>query len=70
LIDWVQKTPNIATLIRDTALFGKEFANHIHTKNDLKHEINFGKEFASEGVEAAYTARTIVLIYSYLKSFV
>jgi len=40
------------------------------SKNDLKHEINFGEEFASEGVKAAYIARTIFLIYSYLKSCV
>ena len=39
-------------------------------KNDLKHEINFGKELASEGVEAAYIALTIFLIYSYVKSCV
>jgi len=32
--------------------------------------MNFGKEFASEGVEAAYIARTIFLIYSYLNSCV
>jgi len=38
------------------------------SKNDLKHEINFGKEFASERVEAAYIPRTIFLICSYLKS--
>ena len=31
---------------------------------------NFGKEFASERVEAAYIARTIFVIYSYLKSCV
>jgi len=37
-------------------------------KNDLKHEINVGKEFDSEGVEAAYIARTFFKIYSYLKS--
>jgi len=36
-------------------------------ENELKHEINFGKEFASEGVEAAYIARTIVFIHRYLK---
>jgi len=28
---------------------------------------NFGKEFASEGVEAAYVARTNHFIYNYLK---
>ena len=33
------------------------------SKNDLKHEINFGKAFASEGVEAAYIAPTIFLVY-------
>jgi len=37
----------------------KEFASHSFGKNDLKHELNFGKEFASEGVEAAYIVRTI-----------
>ena len=31
---------------------------------------NFGKRFASEGVEAAYIARTIFIFYSYLKSSV
>jgi len=31
---------------------------------------NFGKKFASEGVEAAYIARTIFIFYSYLKSCV
>jgi len=31
---------------------------------------NFDKEFASEGVEAAYIARTIFIFYSYLKSCV
>jgi len=40
------------------------------SKNDLKHELNIGKEFASEGVEAAYIARTIFSIYNYLKSCV
>jgi len=29
---------------------------------------NFGKEFASDGVEAAYTARTIFFVYSYTGS--
>ena len=38
------------------------------SKNDSKHEINFGKDFALEGVEAAYIVRTIFLIYSCLKS--
>jgi len=33
----------------------------------LKHEINFGKEFFSEGVKAAYIARTIFVINNYLK---
>jgi len=36
--------------------------SHSISKNDLKHEINFGKEYASEGVEAAYIALTIFLI--------
>ena len=40
------------------------------SKNDLKHEIGFGKKFASEGVEAAYIARTFFKSYSYLKSYV
>jgi len=31
---------------------------------------NFGKEFASERVEAAYIARTIFVIYNYLQSCV
>jgi len=31
---------------------------------------NFGKEFASEGVEAVYIVRTIFFIYSYFKSCV
>jgi len=42
--------------------------SHSFSKNDLKHEINFGKDFASEGVEAAYIARTIFLNYNYLKA--
>jgi len=35
-------------------------------ENDLKHEKNFGKVFASEGVGTAYIARTIFFIYGYL----
>ena len=31
---------------------------------------NFDKEFVSEGVEAAYIARTIIFLYNYLKSCV
>jgi len=33
----------------------------------FKRWTNFGKEFASEGVEAVYIARTIFIFYSYLK---
>jgi len=41
----------------------KEFANHINlVKMIFIMWNNFGKEFASEGVEAAYIARTIFFI--------
>jgi len=48
----------------------KNRKSYSFTKNDLKHEINFGKEVALEGVEAAYIAPAICLCYSYLKSCV
>ena len=48
----------------------KKLANHIRLVKRLKIWNNFGEEFASEGVEAAYIARNFFIFYSYLKSCV
>jgi len=64
---------------RECQLFAPEVKHFYHkitwknspsfSENDFKHEINnFGKDFASEDVEAACTARTIFFfLYCYWK---